>query len=474
MKKADSKMVDTESIKDPKMVATEVSPEAKKKNKNKKPTKTPRSPAVVQTDLKQGTTMTTKPAETTQDTTHSESMEDSNSTPENTKVSDVNKADILNIKPPSYEASEALKKVGNEEIVEQPENDEHNESLVIDDDGDTIEDLNHDHEGSTHLNNTQDSVVFASQNDESMNIGTAELLEMIKVQASSTRSLENTMDKLNNNIVALTDTMKTIKIDMETNHKDHQTRLDSLETKLTSDYADIVTMIGSQVSVMKTEIKETKTCWANEIKTLTAQSKENKKEIDVLREMIKLQKDEIELLKNGPSSNEEIKRIAQQALELANSVESHGRKWAFRILGLEEPGDDRETTAMAKQLVANFIQEKLKLEDFTVNDIDCAHRVGRIVDKKQTMLVRLYSRDKIAQVQASRTELKATGLVLYEDCTQLDRLMINDLKKKAKDGTLKIDSVWCNNGKIYIKKTPKGRKIKIGMHDDVTVRLMEI
>jgi hypothetical protein len=88
----------------------------------------------------------------------------------------------------------------------------------------------------------------------------------------------------------------------------------------------------------------------------------------------------------------EAKRVAREALVLANSVEAHGRRWSIRILGLPAPPKEGEDI---KQVVMNFLMARLNINHMSSQDIDCCHRLGDIIDGNQMILTRFFARDLV-------------------------------------------------------------------------------
>ena len=116
----------------------------------------------------------------------------------------------------------------------------------------------------------------------------------------------------------------------------------------------------------------------------------NKTEIEEMRATIAMQQQTIDELsltvhENAQKTDKEMLKM----LLLANSIETHQRRWALRFLGLDAPpGDEVEKTEHAKLLILDIITRVMDISGVTVEDIDCAHRVGEVTDKnKQTMLV---------------------------------------------------------------------------------------
>jgi predicted nucleotidyltransferase len=121
-----------------------------------------------------------------------------------------------------------------------------------------------------------------------------------------------------------------------------------------------------------------------------------------------------------------------------------------------------ETTAEAKSLVTQFVNDKFKVMGFTNVEIDCAHRVGKVLKEKQTMLVRLFERDLIDLLLSKKKLLKGSGQILFEDATLLDRKLINALNDHDN-----VESAWMSHGTIWAKGIAGGPKIKVKFFDNI-------
>jgi hypothetical protein len=144
------------------------------------------------------------------------------------------------------------------------------------------------------------------------------------------------------------------------------------------------------------------------LETAKASTENNAMQIAELREMILKQNATIEALSaKVDENNQKMTDDILEILQLCNSVEGHQRRWAIRILGLKAPDEAGESTYAAKQLVLGFIQEHLHVDNVVIEDIDCAHRVGRVVDFKQTLLVRFFARDLVQLLLRNKTNSKA-------------------------------------------------------------------
>ena len=80
----------------------------------------------------------------------------------------------------------------------------------------------------------------------------------------------------------------------------------------------------------------------------------------------------------------------REALIHANNIEQHNRKNSIRIFGIQtNPNPNIEN---CKKVASFFFTEKLGLFN-EEGDIDAAHRVGRIRDGKQAIILKFFARD---------------------------------------------------------------------------------
>lgn len=140
-----------------------------------------------------------------------------------------------------------------------------------------------------------------------------------------------------------------------------------------------------------------------------------------------------------------------------NDIEQHGRRWSIRVHGLPPPINKYETFTEARRVSLNFLETNLKIK-FQENDIDCAHRIGRIQNNTQPLLIKFVRRCHVDKIIEARTGLKGTGLVIYEDATLPNRKLLNRLKNNSQ-----ISKSGISNGKIWFKthENPKKFQIKI-------------
>ena len=103
-----------------------------------------------------------------------------------------------------------------------------------------------------------------------------------------------------------------------------------------------------------------------------------------------------------------------------------------------------------------------------MGDIDCAHRIGRVVDQKQTILFRCFSRDLVQLMLKNRFNLKDSDYVLYEDSPLLNRQQMQELKDDPR-----TESAWIYNGAVWSKMASNGKIVKFSLTDDLNQKIDE-
>jgi hypothetical protein len=269
---------------------------------------------------------------------------------------------------------------------------------------------------------------------------------MLKINTDA--SIATQLAKLNTNMISLNTTMEEMRKENKEALKQQDSKLDRFEKTFNTKLAHY------DESLTKVQVD----------------SISNKSEIDELRATIAMQQQTIEELAMSFHDNTlKTDKEMLEMLQLANSIESHQRRWALRFLGIQAPAEDEiEKTEHAKLLVLDIITRVMDISGVTIHDIDCAHRVGEITDKgKQTMLVRFFARDLVQLILKTRTILKGSPFVVFEDMPVLSRRLLRSVKDNPK-----TESGWCQNGAIWAKPVGKfSQKLKFKLGDDVTRKL---
>ena len=75
-----------------------------------------------------------------------------------------------------------------------------------------------------------------------------------------------------------------------------------------------------------------------------------------------------------------------------NDIEQHSRRWCVRVNGIPAPKGGWEKTEITKSLVQDTIASKMNI-DIPLSEMDTAHRTGKKVNGKQTVLIRFFRRE---------------------------------------------------------------------------------
>lgn len=138
-----------------------------------------------------------------------------------------------------------------------------------------------------------------------------------------------------------------------------------------------------------------------------------------------------------------------------DKLQQYTRRNNIRIFGV--PLIEGENVDEVVLRLFNFTM-KLNMRD--INIIDRAHRLGKIINGKQSIMVKFISYRDRSMVLKSRRLLKGTGIYITEDLT-IKRL---DLFKKAQVAHGK-NNVWTSDGTVWTKK--EGTKAKVLTENDL-------
>ena len=134
--------------------------------------------------------------------------------------------------------------------------------------------------------------------------------------------------------------------------------------------------------------------------------------------------------------------------KIANDVEAHGRRWSVRLVGMPAPtpapGKIRESTPEAKAAALRFFAEYLNVNNISPEDIDCAHRIGAVKDRKQTLLIRFFRREIAEHLLSNKKMLKGKTFAIFEDKPQLNMNLIFKVSKRAE-----VERAWNMGGSVW-------------------------
>ncbi|KAJ8929604.1 hypothetical protein NQ314_017711 [Rhamnusium bicolor] len=143
------------------------------------------------------------------------------------------------------------------------------------------------------------------------------------------------------------------------------------------------------------------------------------------------------------TSVEQNKKSIEEVNKKLDLSSQYAKRNSLRFYGFDENDDD------IVQVVVDFISNILKVP-CTIQDIDCAFRIGKSVKndgKPRSVLVNFVNNWKRSQVFAAKKNLKksVTNIVIFEDLTKGRYEAL--LAAKEKYGR---DKAWSAGGKIFV------------------------
>jgi hypothetical protein len=239
-----------------------------------------------------------------------------------------------------------------------------------------------------------------------------------------------------------------------------ENKLDALEKKLTEDH---YIRISEALEEIK-NIKATQTMDPDIITELKAAKDRHELTIQGLKDSLEDKEDRMLILEQmlrdhidaTDSRLNTVEKGVDEAIEMANQVEAHERRWAVRVIGLPAPLIKGEKTPAAKAVMLAFLAEKFNIKNIEPADIDCAHRVGTVKEKKQTLLVRFFRREIVEHILSNRKMLKGSEISVFEDTTVKNRTLIYDLNQRAE-----VEIAWSQSGKVWAKLYNNDKRIRV-------------
>ena len=179
------------------------------------------------------------------------------------------------------------------------------------------------------------------------------------------------------------------------------------------------------------------------------------KENAELKTTLSTQHSEISTLKQETVT---LKNQVKQALVHSNNNEQYSRKTSIRIIGHEISDNPRNEDC--RKLACELFRNKIGV-NIEEGDIAGAHRVGRIIDGKQSIIIKFFSRDTKQMIIENKFKLKGTNIRIYDDLTLDNRKLLNRLRNH-----IEIESAWYFNGKIK-EKTIDGFVFNADIYTDI-------
>ena len=145
--------------------------------------------------------------------------------------------------------------------------------------------------------------------------------------------------------------------------------------------------------------------------------------------------------------------VASKAESLAdqqNNLEQYSRRNCLRVSGVNEDANEDTDT-----IIMTLAREKLGTP-LSLSDIDRSHRIGQPAStKKRPIIVKFTSYRARASVLKNRRKLKGTGIVIREDLTQRNQVLL-----KASSNNEFVKSAWTHDGKVIALVTKNGTEFK--------------
>ena len=195
-----------------------------------------------------------------------------------------------------------------------------------------------------------------------------------------------------------------------------------------------------------------------EIHEIAIENKKLKSEITTLKESQNNSIEEIETDKTIFKTEIETKNLKME--ETIHDHEQYSRRNNIRIHNM--PDDSRNETSLQTTFkVLDTINQNLDL-NLTPQSIDIAHRLGPYTGRNRRVIVKFVHRQVKHMIMEKASWLKGTGIIIFEDLTQLHNKVLASARKKSPD---EVDEAWYRNGGIYIKWKASGTVEKLAYKD---------
>ena len=173
-----------------------------------------------------------------------------------------------------------------------------------------------------------------------------------------------------------------------------------------------------------------------------------------------LQQDNTTLRQDNVNLRRDVIHLSEQIEEL----EQYGRRTSLRFHNVPMRDIDKQRT---DKIIVDIVKSKMKMINFSVDDINRSHIIGNINQGKGQIICRLRNWKIKNSIYQLKTNLKfnADRIFVTEDLTKHRQSIVKELNiaRKAK----KISSFWTFDGRIFAKVTQESGKQLIKNLDDV-------
>lgn len=173
-----------------------------------------------------------------------------------------------------------------------------------------------------------------------------------------------------------------------------------------------------------------------------------------------LQQDNTTLRQDNANLRRDVIHLSEQIEEL----EQYGRRTSLRFHNVPMRDIDKQRT---DNIIVDIVKSKMKMINFSVNDINRSHIIGNINQGKGQIICRLRNWKIKNSIYQLKTNLKSNAdrIFVTEDLTKHRQSIVKELNiaRKAK----KISSFWTFDGRIFAEVTQESGKQLIKNLDDV-------
>ena len=153
--------------------------------------------------------------------------------------------------------------------------------------------------------------------------------------------------------------------------------------------------------------------------------------------------------------------------EKYDDIEQYSRKFNLEIHGIPERKEEDITQIILD--LAEAIDADVREED-----IDICHRLYKAEGKARPIIVKFTNYDSKYEMYSKRLRLRKVDnrekfgverVFINENLTSRRALLYSKVRKKVKDNS--VWNTWTMDGKIFLRKSPTGRPIRIKTEDDI-------
>ena len=173
-----------------------------------------------------------------------------------------------------------------------------------------------------------------------------------------------------------------------------------------------------------------------------------------------LQQDNTTLRQDNANLSRDVIHLSEQIEEL----EQYGRRTSLRFHNVPIRDIDKQRT---DNIIVDIVKSKMKMINFSVDDINRSHIIGNINQGKGQIICRLRNWKIKNSIYQLKTNLKSNAdrIFVTEDLTKHRQSIVKELNIARK--TKKISSFWTFDGRIFAKVTQESSKQLIKNVDDV-------